>query len=102
MNIDNLPTINEIERQAITDLAKVKLDGYDDIKEYVNTYYNLTRSDFVSMVQQGLEQHRVDRYKANPPRNYDLASVSVTFGKLVTEFGGVCSWQVFFDPKKVK
>ena len=106
MNADNLPTINEIESQAATDLPKVKPGGYNDIDEYVNTYYALTRADFVSMVQQGLEQRRADRDKAitnlchHPLQNCELASVSVTFGKQVTEFSAV-SWQVYFDPKKV-
>ena len=101
MNTENLPTIKEIERQAATDLPEVKLGGYNNIEGYVNTQYTLTRADFVSMVQQGLKQHRADRNEKNPPRNYDLASVNVTFGKQVAEFRNV-SWQVCFDPKKVK
>lgn len=99
MNRDNLPTLREIGRE-LPDLPKVKLNGYDDINEYVSTYYELTRADFVSMIQKGLEQHRADRGKVNPPRNYELTPIDVTFGHQVPETSGV-SWQVHFDPKKV-
>ena len=62
-NIDKLPTIKEIATK-IPNLPKVKIEGgYEDVEEYAETYYKLTRADFVSMVQKGLEQYRNDKGK---------------------------------------
>ena len=62
-NIDKLPTIKEIATK-IPNLPKVKIEGgYEDVEEYAETYYQLTRADFVSMVQKGLEQYRNDKGK---------------------------------------
>ena len=121
-NIDKLPTIKEIGTK-LPNLPKVKIEGgYEDVEEYAETYYQLTRADFVSMVQKGLEQFRNDKGygdrnpsnsknfsdsfksqlkgKTNPPKNYELAECNVTFGHQVPEMSGL-SWQVYFDSKKV-